>query len=135
MNLSVGGIVSLGGTPGSGTSGGGSTSGIVTINNQFGPAITIVGLSGITVLTTLNTITIVGPGSGISTVSKFAAAFSSIVSGIFTHNLGTVDVIVQVFDTPGGGGKVILPDQIIVENANQISLTFNRPQSGKVVII
>lgn len=136
MSLGIGSIVSLGSMPGSGTgSGGGSGSGIVSINNQFGPAITIIGLSGISVSSAGNVITIIGQGSGTSTVSKFAATFTNIVSGLFVHGLGTVDVIVQVFDAPGGGGKVILPDQIIVENTNAISLLFNRPQTGKVVII
>lgn len=136
MSLGIGSIVSLGGsTSGSSSGGGGSGSGIVSINNQFGPAITIVGLSGITINSAGNVITIIGQGSGTSTVSKFAATFTSITSGLFVHGLGTVDVIVQVFDAPGGGGKVILPDQIIIENANAISLLFNRRQTGKVVII
>lgn len=70
-----------------------------------------------------------------SSVSKFSANFSSITSGLFTHGLNNIDVIVQVFDAPGGGAKVILPDNIIVENNNQVSLIFNRRQTGKVVII
>ena len=133
MSLGISSIFSLGGsTSGSSGGGGGSTSGIIAINNQLGPAISIVGVSGIGVILSNNIITIFGSGSS---VNKFAATFVGITSGLFTHNLGTLDVLVQVYDAPGGGGKVIIPDQIVVENDVQISLRFNRPQSGKVVII
>jgi len=136
MSLGIGGIVSLGGGSQSGSSGGGgSTSGIIAINGQLGPFINIVGLSGITILSAGNFITIIGPGSGSSSVSKFAATFSSITSGLFVHNLNSLDVLVQVFDAPGGGAKNILPDDIIIEDSNSVSLIFNTPQDGKVVII
>lgn len=70
--------------------------------------------------------------TGGSTVSKYAAPFSNITNMTFTHGLGTEDVIVQVYDT---NKQVILPDAIVVENSNQISVSFNRPQSGRVVVI
>jgi len=131
MNIGVGGIVSLGG----GSSGGsGSTSGIQSINGQTGPSIQVVGVNGIAVTAGGNQILVDGAGaSGTTNVSKFAASFSSITSGLFTHNLGTLDVIVQVRDNIRR--RVIMPDDIIVENTNQISLIFNKPQSGRVVVI
>jgi hypothetical protein len=131
--VNVGGIVSVGGSSGGS---GGSTSGITSINGQTGPAIVIVGVNGITVTAGGNQILIDGAGASGTTsgASKFAASFSSISSGLFTHNLGTLDVIVQVYDN-GGPRRAIMPDDIIIENTNEISIIFNSPQSGRVVII
>lgn len=130
--VNVGGIVSVGG---SSSGGSGSTSGIQSINGQAGPAIVITGVNGITVTAGGNQILIDGAGaSGTSGgTTKFAASFSSISSGLFTHGIGTLDVIVQVYsDIPR---RALMPDDIIVENTNQISLIFNTPQSGRVVIV
>jgi hypothetical protein len=73
--------------------------------------------------------------SGVACVTKFAASFTNITSGVFTHNLGTEDVIVQVHDRQTPRRRVMLPDEIIIENSNQVSVLFNRPQSGRIVII
>jgi len=134
MNIGVGGIVSVGGGTGGG---GGSSSGITTVNpgNSTGPIVEWQGVNGISVTSpSTNVVLIDGAGaSGVGgTVSKFAQDFTNITSGVFTHSFGTLDVIIQVFDTRR---QVILPDTIIVENANEISLTFNRPQSGRVVVV
>jgi len=133
MSLGIGGIVSVGG----GSSGsGGSTSGIQSINGQTGPAISIVGVNGINVTAGGNQIVIDGAGaSGVSSgATKFAASFVAVTSGLFTHNLGTMDVIVQVYDS-GSPRLQLFPDQIRVENSNQVSVLFNTPQSGRVVVI
>lgn len=74
-------------------------------------------------------------GSSASGVQKYAASFLNITSGIFTHNLNTLDVIVQVRDNPSGGGRVYMPDEIVIDNLNNISLVMNNPQSGRIVII
>lgn len=131
--VNVGGIVSVGGSSGGGS---GSASGIQSINGQTGPAVTITGVNGIVVTAGGNQIVIDGAGaSGTSGgTTKFAASFSSISSGLFTHGLGTLDVIVQVYDN-GSPRRAIMPDDIIVENTTQISLIFNTPQSGRVVIV
>jgi hypothetical protein len=131
--VNVGGIVSVGGSSGGGS---GSTSGIQSINGQTGPAISITGVNGVVVTAGGNQIVIDGAGaSGTSGgTTKFAASFSSISSGLFTHGLGTLDVIVQVYDA-GSPRRAIMPDDIIVENTTQISLIFNTPQSGRVVIV
>jgi hypothetical protein len=156
--VNVGGVVSVGGFGGSGGSGG-SNSGIQTFNGLVGPDVTLVGTSGVQVApvsaSTINigvdaigvngiSVSIVdnqlvidgvgasGAGGG---VTKFAATFSNITSGIFTHSLGTLDVVVQVRDNASGGGRVLIPDFIVIENLDQVSLVFNRPQSGRVVIV
>jgi len=128
--VNVGGIVSVGGGIGGG--GGGSSSGITDINGQTGPSVTLVGTSGIEISPVApNQINIGFTGS----VSKFAASFVGITSGLFTHGLNSMDVIVQVRDAVTGGASVLIPDMIIVENLNQVSLLFNTPQTGRVVII
>jgi len=134
MGLGLGSIVSVGGSVGG--SGGGS-SGITEINGQTGPIVTIIGASGISVVVTgPNEITIGLSGTvPTSGASKFAASFSSIASGQFVHGLGTMDVIVQVRDNPSGGGRMLIPDDIIVDSPDFISLVFNHPQSGRVVIL
>lgn len=152
--VGVGNIVSVGGF---GSSGGNSNSGIQEINGQTGSVITLVGTSGIIVtpvapnqinigydasgVVGVNGITVeqiggnfVVNGSSLSGISptKFAQSFTDITSGIFTHNFNTIDVLVQIYDS---NRHVILPDGIIVENGDQVSVLFNRPQSGRVVII
>ena len=135
MSLGVGGIVSVGGGSGGG---GGASSGIQVINpgNNTGPTVSFQGVNGVQVTSpSSNVILIDGAGaSGTTSVTKFAASFSAITSGLFTHNLGTMDVIVQVYDN-GSPRLQLLPDQIRVENSNQVSVLFNTPQSGRVVII
>jgi len=153
--VGVGGIVSVGSPRGSG--GGGSGSGIQVLNGQIGPTVTLVGTSGIVISPVAPNIINIGyeasgvvgvnginvaqvngdfviDGASLSglSVSKFSASFSSITSGIFTHNFNTLDVIIQVFNTDR---HVMFPDNIIVENGDQISIRFNQPQSGRVVII
>jgi len=129
--VSIGGIVSLGG--GTSGGGGGSTSGIQSINGQTGPTVSFTGVNGIVVAAGGNQIVIDGAGaSGVT--SKFAHSFSSISSGLFTHGLGTLDVLVQVYDN-GSPRRAMMPDDIIIENTTQVSLIFNTPQSGRIVIV
>jgi hypothetical protein len=66
------------------------------------------------------------------TVSKFSASFVGITSGTFNHGFNTLDVIIQVFNE---NTRVIEADNIIVENGDQVSVLFNTPQTGKVVIV
>lgn len=135
MSLGVGGIVSVGG----GSGGGGASSGIQTINpgNNTGPTVGFQGVNGIEVTSpTAGVILIDGAGaSGVGgSATKFAASFTAATSGLFTHGLGTLDVIVQVYNDESPRLQ-LLPDQIRIENSNQVSVLFNRPQSGRVVII
>jgi hypothetical protein len=65
-------------------------------------------------------------------VSKFSASFSNITSGTFNHGFDTLDVIVQVFDE---NREVIHPDRIRVDNGDLVSVIFNVPQTGRIVIV
>lgn len=128
--IAIGGIVSVGGS----TSTGGGGSGIQTINAQAGPAIIVGGVNGATVITGANTVTVdVASLSGLIP-QKFAAGFVSMTSGVFDHNFGTRDVVVSIYDV-SLPPRAIIPDNIVLENFNQISVIFNRPQTGRIVII
>lgn len=129
--VGIGGIFSLTGGGGSGSSG--SSSGITTINSQDGPAVTLLGVSGVVVQVTAPDVISIGLSGSIT--RKYSESFTSITSGLFNHSLGTMDVIVQCRDNASGGGHIFLPDEIIIENFNFVSVTFNQPQSGRVVII
>ncbi len=136
MSLGIGGIVSVGGGSSSGS---GSASGIQILNpgNNVGSTVDFQGVNGITVTSPFSNIILIdgaGASGTSSSVSKFATSFSSITSGLFTHNLSTMDVIVQVYDSRSPRRQMLV-DEIKVENSNEISLIFNRPQSGRVVII
>lgn len=122
--VQVGGIVSVGG--GGGGSGGGSTSGITSINGATGPAISIIGTSGTVVETVGNTVFING--------GKVAFDFTDITAQTFVHSKATTDVIVQVQDNQVPP-QVLIPDKIIIDDINSISLRFNAPQSGRVIIL
>ena len=139
MGLAIGGIVSLGGAPGSGTSSGSSGSGIVVINpgTNVGPSVLFQGVNGVTVTSpAANTVLINGAGASgtASTVTKYSAQFAGITSGLFNHNLNTLDVIVQVYSS-GIIRRQMIPDKIIVEHYNAVSVVFNFPTTGYVVII
>lgn len=94
----------------------------------------VIGVNGITVEQVGGNYVVDGAALSGFTTSKFAASFSSISSGLFTHNLGTLDVLVQIYDN-GSPRRAIMPDDIIVENTTQISLIFNTPQTGRVVVV
>lgn len=132
MGLGVGSLVSVGGGTGSG--GGGSASGITTINpgGNTGPTVDFQGVNGVSV-TSPSTNIILIDGAGASGVHKFASDFVSITSGTFIHGFNSYDVVVQIYNDQSPR-VAIFPDEIQVE-FNFVSVLFNRPQSGRVVII
>jgi|APGre2960657404_1045060.scaffolds.fasta_scaffold11981_4 hypothetical protein len=143
MALGIGGIVSIGGGSSGGGSGG-STSGILDINGQLGPSILISAVNGISISTAANVITVDASSlsgiipSGINRpppVVSYSASFSNISSGFFSHNFNTKDVVVQVYEGQiANPNNQILPDEVILENYDSISVIFNSPQTGRVVV-
>jgi len=133
MGLGVGSIVSVGGGSNTGSGGG---SGITVINpgNNTGPTIVFQGGSGIQITSPSPNVILIEASGTQSSVTKFGASFVGITSGVFSHGLGTEDVIVQVYDDQVPR-RQMLPDEIRVENSNEVSVLFNRPQSGRIVII
>ena len=135
MGVGVGGIVSIGGSPLSAA----DASGIIAINpgNQTGPVVTFEGVNGIQVISGgAGSHLVLIDGTAVSGVAteKFAASFSDITDNTFTHGLGSVDVIVQVYDSDRSAVQ-IFPDLIQIIDIDNVRVTFNTPQSGRVVII
>jgi hypothetical protein len=89
----------------------------------------IVGASGLYVDIIGTTVTIV-PGNKLA--SAYGQDFVTTTSVAVAHNLNTLNVIIQVRDT---GGNILIPDTIIVNDANNVTVTFNGSRSGKVVVI
>lgn len=114
----------------------GSSSGIIEINGQFGQAIQISGINGIDVTQPRSNLILIDGASisGVGSVNKFATDFTGMVSGLFSHGLNTLDVIVQVRDHLSAG-KVLIPDEIVIEDLDHVSIIFNIPTDGRVVIL
>ncbi len=75
-----------------------------------------------------------GSAAAASGVTKFAASFLGITSGLFVHGLNTRDVLVQIYDA-SGPPRQLWPDDIILDTLDAVSLLFNVAQSGRVVIM
>jgi len=121
-------VITIDGAGASGTVGSASSqSGVIGVNgitvDQIGGNFVVNGaaLSGLI------------SGGVVSLVASYSATFTNVTSGIFDHNLGTHETIVQVYDD-SLPPRVIFPDEVISENLNQIGVIFNRPQTGRVVI-
>ena len=76
------------------------------------------------------------PANGFpSTLSRcFAVNFSSSTSVTVSHNIGTSDVQVQVFDD-NSPRLWIQPDSIELTDTNTVTIGFNRPTTGRAVVI
>lgn len=93
-------------------------------------SVSVVGASGVVVdiVGQIMTITM-----GNSVVKGFAQTFGSAVTWTATHNLGTADVKVDVYDA-GSPRKAIIPDDVAITDTNTVTVTFNVAQAGRVVI-
>ncbi|MCV0439802.1 MAG: hypothetical protein K5880_14335 [Hydrogenophaga sp.] len=114
--------------------------GIGSINGQIGPAIDVKGVNGVEVTVSAENCLLVD-GAGASGVSGgggsasglcYAADFPAVTSTTITHNLGTTNVVVDVFDA---SDNKMIADGVSIVDLNSISLRFNSPQRGKVVIV
>jgi hypothetical protein len=108
--------------------------GIGSINGQIGPTLEVNGANGVNVAVTAeNTITIDAAAlSGVIGNDCYVESFSNITNTTINHNLGTVDVIIDVFDA---SSNKVLADRVGIIDINNVILEFNRPQTGKVVIV
>ena len=65
---------------------------------------------------------------------SFTTTFVTSTSVTVSHNLGSVAVIVQVYDG-NSPANFLLPDSIVATDANTVTIGFNRSQSGRVNVI
>lgn len=73
-------------------------------------------------------------GGGGSPLSCFEQDFGPITSGFFEHNLGTRSLVVQISDN-GSPPRVILPDAIVFDTLDALSVLFNAPQQGSITVL
>ena len=62
----------------------------------------------------------------------FGQVFTSVTSLVVTHNLGSTNVIVAVYDA---SENQILPSDVTIDSVNQLTLTFSATTTGRVVIV
>ena len=74
---------------------------------------------------TISTDTIVGG-------SILTGSFSSTTSTSVTHNFGSKNVIIAIYDD---SGNEIIPSTLTLDSANKVTATFAAPQSGTLVVI
>lgn len=98
--------------------------------------VSVVGASGIVVDIVGQTMTISADGivSSLNLGQCYSETFGAGTSVVITHNLGTTDLIVNVYDTSSPRLQ-IFPDDIEATDANTVTLSFNSPQAGRVVVI
>lgn len=95
--------------------------------------INVVGASGIVADIIGQTLTITpGPSGGFTTMH--VQAFSSATIWTVQHNLNTTNVILNVYNN-ANPCSLIIPDQVVITNANAFAVKFNVAQAGKVIVI
>ena len=77
-----------------------------------------------------------GDGSNLTGITVEQAAtvtdtFTNASSKVVTHNFGTKNVIVTVYDENDG---YFIPNSIVTTNDNQVTVTFASTESGRVVV-
>ena len=79
-----------------------------------------------------------GDGSGLSNVTTTIAeiaskpdTFSNTTSKVITHNFGSKDVIVSVFDSTD---NLIIPESIATTDDNNVTITFAENTTGRAVV-
>jgi len=77
-----------------------------------------------------------GDGSSLTGITVEQAAtvtdtFTNVSSKVVTHNFGTKNVIVTVYDENDG---YFIPNSIVTTNTNQVTVTFASTETGRVVV-
>ena len=64
--------------------------------------------------------------------SSYSTTFSSVTSVTVTHNLGTKDVAVFVYDS---SDNMFWPSSIVTTSTSVVTITFSSSRSGRVVVV
>ena len=133
-NLSAGGVDSVGVINGANLTGNvdfdTASSGFMVIEDTAGASPVIwnvdqLGLSGLWGF----------PTNGFDSIPTcFNETFSAQTSVVVNHALNTSNVIVQVYDNASPPNQV-LPDQVAITDADNVTVSFNTTQSGRIVIM
>jgi len=70
-------------------------------------------------------------GLSVDQVATLTDTFTNTSSKVVTHNFGTKNVIVTVYD---GNDGYFIPNSIVTTNDNQVTVTFASTESGRVVV-
>ena len=76
------------------------------------------------------------PGNGFPSESAqcYAETFAASLQWTISHNIGTEDVMVTVYDDDSPRSHLV-PDRIVITDSDTVTITFVSPQGGRVVII
>jgi hypothetical protein len=92
-------------------------------------------LSGVTSYTDADTLAFINSldvvSGSIQTVSTVSDTFTSATSYTVTHNFGTKEVIVSVYEND----ILIFPSSITTPTTNTVTITFPEPVTGRVVVV
>ena len=70
-------------------------------------------------------------GLSVDQVATVTDTFTNVSSKVVTHNFGTKNVIVTVYDENDG---YFIPNSIVTTNTNQVTVTFASTETGRVVV-
>ena len=70
-------------------------------------------------------------GLSVDQVATITDTFTNVSSKVVTHNFGTKNVIVTVYDENDG---YFIPNSIVTTNTNQVTVTFASPDRGRIVV-
>lgn len=92
-------------------------------------------LSGVTSYTDADTLAFINSldvvSGSIQTVSTVSDTFTSVTSYTVTHNFGTKEVIVSVYEND----TLIFPSSINTPTVNTVTITFPEPVTGRAVVV
>jgi hypothetical protein len=92
-------------------------------------------LSGVTSYTDADTLDFINSlnvvSGSIQTLSTVSDTFTSVTSYTVTHNFGTKQVIVSVYEND----TLIFPSSINTPTTNTVTITFPEPVTGRVVVV
>lgn len=74
--------------------------------------------------------TATGTGGG-TALPNYSQSFTSQTSVTLTHNAGTTAVVIECYD---GSGNAIIPQNVVLTDANNAVVTFGASQTGKCVV-
>lgn len=96
--------------------------------------VNVVGSSGIIVDIVGQTMTIASNTDVGSVARCYSETFGSATTWAVSHGLATTDVVVSVYDDSSPVME-LMPDAIVVTDANTVTISFNVAQAGRIVIL
>lgn len=73
-----------------------------------------------------------GSSGAYTELRMYSATFSGVTALVAAHALGTVKVIVSIYD---GSGNLVEPSSLVITDANTVTVGFGVATSGRIVIL